>query len=94
MNVSILLSAEKEFFEAVNFYEQQMQGLGNSFTDEFLKAIYFIQLFPEGWQKAGPHTHKYLLQKFPYLILYVVEDNRVVITAIAHQHRHPKSYLR
>ena len=94
MNVFIVPSAEKEFFEVINFYEDQLQGLGNLFTEEFLKALDFIQLFPTGWQKVGPHTRKYLLKKFPYIILYVAEDARIVITAIAHQHRHPNSYLR
>ena len=86
--------AIEEFIDAVDFYDYQSPGLGLAFKEEFYQAMDILQLFPFGWQKVGPNTHKCILKKFPYLILYIVDSNKIFITAIAHQHRHPKSYLR
>ena len=94
MKILFLPSATQEFLDVVDFYDYQSPGLGFAFKEEFFEAVDFIQIFPRGWQKVGLHTRKCVLKKFPYIILYIVEDDRLIITAIAHQHRHPRSYLR
>ncbi len=94
METLFLPSAAEEFLDTVDFYDYQSPGLGLAFKKEFIEALDFIHLFPSGWQKVGLHTRKCILKKFPYIILYVVEKERLIITAVAHQHRHPDSYLR
>ncbi len=94
MKISFSPSAVEELRDAVNFYDYQSPGLGLAFKKEFYEVMDFIQLFPNGWQKVGPNTRKCILKKFPYLILYIVNGEELFITAIAHQHRHPESYLR
>ena len=93
MNVVFLPPSDQEFLDAIAFYELQLEGLGQVFTKEFFSTLEFIREFPNGWQKIGRNTHKCPLRKFPYLILYVVEKNQIVVTATAHQHRRPASYL-
>ena len=93
MKVLFLPSATNEFLDAIDFYDYQSAGLGLAFKKELFEAIDFIQLFPNGWQKVGPHTRKCILKKFPYIILYIVDGEQLIISAIAHQHRHPHSYL-
>jgi plasmid stabilization system protein ParE len=93
MTVVFLPPSDREFYDAIEFYELQLSGLGRVFSGEFFETLKFIQEFPNGWKKVGRHTRKCPLRRFPYLILYVVEESRIVITAVAHQHRHPSSYL-
>ena len=93
MNVVFLPPSDQELLEAVEFYEFQLPGLGHVFYEEFFETLDLIREFPQGWQKVGRHTHKCPLRKFPYLILYVAEKDQIIITAVAHQHRHPSSYL-
>ena len=47
-----------------------------------MEAIEVIQKFP-----------KFLLKRFPYLVLYIPEEDKILITAIAHQHRKPDYYI-
>ena len=94
MKILFLPSAAEEFLDIVDFYDYQSPGLGLAFRQEFIEALDFIHLFPSGWQKVGLHTRKCILKKFPYIILYIVEKECLIITAVAHQHRHPDSYLR
>ncbi|VAX37376.1 hypothetical protein MNBD_UNCLBAC01-906 [hydrothermal vent metagenome] len=92
MKVILLPSADKKLDEAVDYYNDQLNGLGEQFYKEFISLIEFIQIIPQGWQKVGKHTRRCLFKRFPYLILYIVEYNAIIITSIAHQHRHPDSY--
>jgi len=94
MNTIILPLAQYELNQAIEFYEEQLIGLGILFRNEIFEAIDFICLYPEGYQFITKHTRKCPLRKFPYLILYGIIDNTIIISAIAHQHRHPRSYLR
>lgn len=93
MNVIFLPIAQLELNQAVKFYEQQLEGLGILFYKEIFEAVDFISLYPEGYQLITKHTRKCTLRRFPYLVLYGIIDNTIVISAIAHQHRHPRSYL-
>lgn len=94
MTIIFLPPADKEFEEAIIYYNDQLPGLGDQFYDEVIAAIKFIRKFPRGWQKVGKYTRKCILKHFPYLILYVAEEDKIIITGIAHQHRHPDYYLK
>ena len=94
MKVIFLPPADKELVEAISFYNDQMTGLGDKFYKDVVSALNLIIAFPQGWQKVGINTRKCILKHFPYLILFVVEKEQILITAVSHQHRHPKSYLK
>ena len=94
MKAIVLPVAQQELDQTIEFYEEQLTGLGDLFRNEIYEAIDFICLYPEGHQFITKHTRKCPIRKFPYLILYGIVDNTIIISAIAHQHRHPDSYLR
>lgn len=94
MNIIFLSPADKEFGDAIVYYNDQFNGLGNQFYAEVCASIKFIQRFPQGWKKVGKHTRKCIINHFPYLMLYIAEENKIIITALAHQHRHPDYYLK
>ncbi len=92
MHIKFFPLAVEELEDAISFYNVQLKGLGNQFYKEVFEAIEIIQKYPEAWHKVGKNTRKYILMRFPYLILYIFEDDVIVITAIAHQHRNPTYY--
>ena len=93
MNVILLPPSDKELDEAIEYYNDQEVNLGNSFYNEFIRATDIIQAFPRTWKKIGRHTHKINIKRFPYLLLYVIDGNDILITCIAHQHRNPSYYI-
>ncbi len=93
MEIIFLPPSDKELEEAVCFYEDQLIGLGKQFYAEVTEALEFIVQYPDAWYKIGPHTRRFILKRFPYLVLYIFEKDKIIITAIAHQHRYPKNYL-
>jgi hypothetical protein len=46
MNISFLEPAENELQEAIDYYQEQRQGLGDEFLVEILLALERIQLHP------------------------------------------------
>lgn len=71
--VNLSPKAEKEFFDAIQWYEAEQQDLGERFEGEVLKKIALIQNDPlhyaikKGLREARTDT-------FPYLLIYKTED--------------------
>jgi toxin ParE1/3/4 len=92
LKVRILSPANTELREAVRFYDHHQPGLGLRFFKEVEKSIERIRLMPEAWTQISERTRRCLLKGFPYALLYVVEDDVILITAVAHLHRDPERY--
>ena len=92
MNIVLIPPADKELDDAINYYNEEIPGLGDAFYEEFIKAADLLSMFPNIWRKVGDNTRRAKIKKFPYLILYVVEKGDILITCIAHQHRDPRYY--
>lgn len=92
MKVTFIEPSDQELEDAIDFYEDQFPGLGKAFYNEVMSCINLIERFPNSWRKVGKKTRKCLLKRFPYLLLYIVDDDELLITAIAHQHRDPDYY--
>lgn len=90
MNIILLSPADTELEEAIEFYNTQLPGLGDQFYNEFLFTVDLLNRTPFGWRKVGKNTRRINVKRFPYLILYVVDNNDIFITCIAHQHRNPR----
>ncbi len=92
MNVRFISPANDELDEAVRYYDHQFPGLGFRFYQEVNAAIERIKFMPDAWTKIGARTRRCLLKGFPYALLYVVEPEEILITAVANLHRDPEHY--
>ena len=88
-SVSILWEAELELWEAVDYYESKAHGLGMDFHAETENAVQVIADQPERWRLHTDGTRRYLMNRFPYLIVYTCENGTVWILAFAHCKRRP-----
>jgi hypothetical protein len=89
MKYSFHPDAELEFVMAIEYYEGCLKGLGNDFALEVYDTIKRIIANPEAWQKLGENIRRSLVNRFPYGVLYVYENNEIIILAIMHLHRNP-----
>lgn len=89
MRVVFSKYAKQELDDAVRFYELAHPGLGQHFKREVRNAAKRIGTYPHAWSKEAENTRKCLLHRFPYKLLYSVEDEVVLIVAVAHLHRRP-----
>jgi plasmid stabilization system protein ParE len=87
--VIILDEAAAELREAVTYYEDKRPGLGFDFAREVEASVESIRRFPERWRARSDATRRYLVQHFPYIVVYLLLHDRIWVIAIAHCKRHP-----
>lgn len=87
--VTVLHEAEVELWAAVEYYEGQSRGLGFVFEAEVERSLLAISEFPKRWPLREDGTRRYLLQRFPYLVVYAVLNNQIWVIALAHCKRQP-----
>lgn len=93
MQLIFLALARDELTEAKRFYNRQQQGLGESFQREAQAAARLIQERPLAWQIEIEPVRRFLFDRFPYKMFYIIRAERIVVIAIAHQHRQPDYWV-
>jgi toxin ParE1/3/4 len=90
--------AEYDMAESMNWYELQRPGLEIEFLNEVEKAFDFIRenpfANPVRYKRKGVSIRFAILHRFPYNIVYFIDDrkDRIVIEAVWHTSRSPKKW--
>jgi plasmid stabilization system protein ParE len=87
--VRLLQPAEFEMLEAARFYESQATGLGLEFLDKVDAAIQDIGMNPERWPMLQTNIRRRLILRFPYALLYRIDENEIVVQAVMHLRQRP-----
>jgi len=93
MKVIFSKLAELELDDATSFYELEFEGLGIRFREELRQAAMRIAEYPKAWSIETGDIRKCLLHRFPYKLLYSIEDDHIFVIAVAHQHRQPDYWI-
>jgi plasmid stabilization system protein ParE len=89
VTVRFLELAELELDQAIRWYGDQAPGLGDAFLIEVLAAADRIARFPEAWHPLGSGVRRCRLSRFPYGLIYIIDESDVLVLAVAHLHRRP-----
>lgn len=91
MPIAVLAEALSEAREAVDSLEAARPGLGSAFTTALAQAFLRLEAHPEIGASAefANATRRWKLARFPYSIIYILSAERIVVVAIAHEHRRP-----
>jgi plasmid stabilization system protein ParE len=93
MKVVFSAYAKQELDDVVCYLELEFEGLGKRFKAEVKKAAKRIAEHPEAWSIERGDVRKCLLHKFPYKLLYSIEEDHIFVIAVAHQHRKPDYWI-
>lgn len=86
-------AAEDELLNAIGYLEHRAKGLGRRFFGEVRRAERLIAQFPESAEEIRLGIRKRLLRKFRYSLIYSVEQDGLLILAVAHQSRRPEYWV-
>ena len=86
-------AAEAELLEQIRYLEDRARGLGRLFFAEIQKAERQIARHPESSAEILPGIRKHVMRKFPYLMIYSIEEAKVLILAVAHAKRRPGYWI-
>lgn len=89
MTYRFLPPAEDDLRDAAVYYESLRDGLGDDFLLEIRRTIDRIMEYPDGWSQVSLNSRRCLANRFPYEVIYSLENGDVLISAVANQHRHP-----
>ena len=82
--------AESEIDETIEFYESKRKGLGKQFLDYFKGYLKILKTNPELFSiKKSPFYRELPLKKFPFVIIYEIFQNEVIIYSVFHTSRNP-----
>ena len=87
-----------ELAEAVLWYEARRQGLGIEFLDEVETVLPLIGGRPRSFPRlqdvnAALEIRRALLARFPYALVFLVQEEEVRVLAVAHAKRRPGYWL-
>lgn len=89
MTYRFLSPAERELAEAAEYYNRAVPGLGLEFLNEIERTIARIVRHPMAWSKITEQHRKCRTRRFPYALIYTIDGDVVIISAVMHGHRHP-----
>lgn len=86
--------ARSDFYDAIDWYENERPGLGGAFTDAVREAISRAADSPQHGSPIGTDIRRVFVDAFPYAVLYAVESARILVVGVAHFRRRPGYWQR
>ena len=89
-NIRFLTLAETEIDEAVSWFQEQSQIESLKFLDELDRAVRLVLSYPRIAVEIEPGIRSFFLSRFPYALIYGIDEDTIVVIAVAHQSRRPR----
>lgn len=92
MTYELLLKAEanNDIVQAYRWYESQQESLGESFLQEVEYYLERIVKHPLQFPRRHKKKRAAALKRFPYLIVFELMDEQVIVFAMFNTHQNPK----
>jgi hypothetical protein len=81
--------ADEELEAAARWYEARQPGLGDDFLDDFELALRRVTHDPQRPRFIQGLNRKLNLYRFPYAIVYELQQDVLFVKAVMHLHRRP-----
>lgn len=78
-----------EYADAVKYYQKQSTDLAQAFINSIEDAVYQIREYPTRYLTIDEDVRRCMTRKFPYAILYTIEQKYILILAVTHCSREP-----
>lgn len=75
----------QDIADAYNWYQLQLDGLGDDFINELEAAYSLISQMPQSWPNFGKNPAVFLLHRFPFAAVYFPVNNELFVVAVMHQ---------
>ena len=93
-SATILPLAKKDIRQAAKWYNSKQSGLGKRFTQQVRQKVTFIKQYPKGANIRYDKVRTAVLEDFPFMIHYSVDDDKqlVLVVAVLHTAKNPKTW--
>jgi len=84
--------AEADIAEAKAWYDAQRPGLGDDLLDRIREVMNLVQRQPLLHGKVFQDLRLVLVERFPYAVVYRIDDDQITVVAIFHTRRDPNHW--
>lgn len=90
--ISFAWQAEADANEAVEWYDEKVDGLGLRFIEDLHQTVRSIQRNPDAQNLYLPSVNirTRILNRFPYKVFFICSKDEIFVIAVIHQKRSPK----
>lgn len=81
--------ALSEYAEAVQYYAAQRVEVAQAFINAIEDTVYRIKEAPTRYTVIDEDVRRCMARRFPYGVLYTIEQNYILIVAVMHCSREP-----
>jgi hypothetical protein len=81
--------ASIDLLTSANWYDKQQPNLGLKFYDDYRETRKYLHLNPFLFQKRSRRFYEAKLSVFPFLIIYEILDDIVIIHAVFNTSKNP-----
>lgn len=91
MSYNVIFTEEADFdvFDARQWYESRREGLGDELLNELEEYIKVLEQDPQIYQVRKRNWRYCPLKRFPYVIVFEIEKQDVVVYAMFNTYQHP-----
>jgi toxin ParE1/3/4 len=85
----ILAAAEADYTDSLRWYGERSRQAAAGFAAEFERALDAIASDPDRFPRCGERHRYYLMDRYPFQVIYRVDRGQILIVAVAHAAREP-----
>jgi len=88
--------AQEDYEASLKWYEERSEQATDNFIMAINEALQLICENPTRWNNKYKDCYEFRLKKYPFTIVYIIEDasQKIVVSAIYHNKRNPKRKYR
>jgi toxin ParE1/3/4 len=91
--LQILRQAREDMQKAVTWYNERQEGLGEQFLSEVIKTLRKVEVSPLHYEEKFAKQFRFApTHIFPYLVVFKIKGDSVIINAVFHTSRDPKRF--
>jgi len=92
-NYQLSEEAESDVYDSYEWYEGKQENLGEEFLENLDEAKKAITNNPESYSiRYKKKVRAFVVNRFPYLILYVVNGKDIDVISVFNTNKHPKRW--
>lgn len=93
MQLHFLDAAQNDLRSAYEYYRDKSVGLEKKFALSIQDTLQRIENYPKFWSRVSVRLRRCRVSGFPFDILYHLGKDQILILAVFHERREPKSWL-
>lgn len=92
MHISLIRGAAQEYENAFEWYQQRSEAAADNLIIEVEETIRAVCQDPHRYKKTYKKVYEISLKKYPYYLIYLIDDMKKVVTIISlfHHKRNPE----